>query len=144
MYLMSQNKVKLTLVSSFLVLVSVASYIYFIRYQPKALKKLSEVRGVSTIKTDKLPYPIDAQKLGFYQTPTSKQTTFQTSKTLEEIEQFYKNIFTTKGWELTLEKFSDQTSKHVYQKKNSKATIVATAQKDQTTVVSIEVTGNEL
>ncbi|MBU0535109.1 hypothetical protein KKC62_02965 [Patescibacteria group bacterium] len=141
---MSQNKVKLTLVSSFLVLVSVASYIYFIRYQPKALKKLSEVRGVATIKTDAIPYPTDAQKLGFNQTPTSKQTTFQTSKTLDEIQQFYNNIFITKGWELTLEKLSEQTSKHVYQKKNSKATIVATAQEDQATVVSIEVTGSEL
>lgn len=141
---MSNNKVKLALVSSFLVLISISSYIYFIKYQPKALKKLSEVRGISTIKTDEIPYPVDAQKLGFYQTPTSKQTTFQTSKTLEEIEQFYKNIFTTKGWELTLEKFSDQTSKRVYQKKNAEATIVATTQEDKTTVVSIEVTGNEL
>ncbi len=141
---MSNNKVKLALISSFLILVSVASYIYFIRYQPKALKKLSEVRGVSTIKTDAIPYPTDAQKLGFNQTPTSRQTTFQTSKTLNEVQQFYNNIFTTKGWELTLEKFSDRTSKHVYQKKNAKATIVATAQEDKTTVVSIEVTGNEL
>ncbi|MFH1899426.1 MAG: hypothetical protein ABIJ82_03085 [Patescibacteria group bacterium] len=141
---MSQNKVKLTLVSSFLILVSVASYIYFIRYQPKALKKLSEVRGVATIKTDAIPYPTDAQKLGFNQTQTSRQTTFQTSKTLDEIQQFYNNIFITKGWELTLEKLSEQTSKHVYQKKNSKATIVATAQEDQATVVSIEVTGSEL
>lgn len=141
---MSNNKIKLALLSSFLVLISASTYVYFIKYQPKALKKLSEVRGVSTIRTDEIPYPIDTQKLGFYQTPTSKQTTFQTSKTLDEIEQFYKNIFTIKGWELTLEKLTDQTSKHVYQKKNAKATIVATTQEDQTTVVSIEVTGNEL
>ena len=143
-YLMSNNKVKLALISSFLVLVSVSSYIYFIKYQPKALKKLSEVRGASTIKTDEIPYPTDAQKLGFYQTPNSKQTTFQTAKTLDEVQQFYNNIFITKGWELTLEKYSDHTSKHTYQKKNSKATIVATTQGDQTTVVSIEVTGGEL
>jgi len=144
MYLMSQSKVKLALISSFLILASVASYIYFVKYQPKALKKLSEVRGLSTIKTDAIPYPTDAQKLGFNQTPTSRQTTFQTSKTLDEVQQFYKNIFTTKGWELTLEKLSEQTSKHIYQKKNSKATIVATIQEDQATVVSIEVTGSEL
>ena len=141
---MSQSKVKLALISSFLILASVASYIYFVKYQPKALKKLSEVRGLSTIKTDAIPYPTDAQKLGFNQTPTSRQTTFQTSKTLDEVQQFYKNIFTTKGWELTLEKLSEQTSKHIYQKKNSKATIVATIQEDQATVVSIEVTGSEL
>jgi hypothetical protein len=141
---MASNKVKLTLVSFLLVFASATSYIYFIKYQPKALKKISEVRGVSTINTDEIPYPTDAQKLGFYQTPTSKQTTFQTAKTLIEIQQFYNNIFTTKGWELTLENISDSTSKHVYQKRNSKATVVATTQQDQTTVVGIEVTGNEL
>lgn len=141
---MSGNKMKLTLVSFLLVLASATSYIYFIKYQPKALKKLSEVRGMSTISTDEIPYPTDAQKLGFYQTPTSKQTTFQTAKTLEQVQQFYSNIFTTKGWELTLENLTDNTTKHVYQKRNSKATIVATTQQDQTTVVSIEVTGNEL
>ena len=144
MYLMSNNKVKLTLLSCFLLLVSISSYIYFIRYQPKSLKKLAEVRGASTLSTDTIPYPADAQKLGFIQTQASKQTTFQTSKTSEEVQQFYDNIFTTKEWELTLEKSSDQTSTHVYQKNNSKATIVATTQQDQTTVVSIEVTGNEL
>ena len=141
---MSTNKVGLVLVSFFLVLASISSYVYFTRYLPKALKKLSEVRGASTISTDEIPYPTDAQKLGFNQTPTSKQTTFQTSKTLDEIKQFYNNIFTTKSWDLTLDKSSDNTIKLIYQKRNSKATIVATAQKDKTTVVSIEVTGNEL
>jgi hypothetical protein len=141
---MSTNKIGLALVSVFLVLTSVSSYIYFTRYLPKALKKLAEVRGASTMNIDVIPYPIDAQKLGFNQTPTSKQTTFQTSKTLDEVSQFYKNIFTTKSWDLTLEKSSANTIKLGFQKNNAKATIVATTQEDNTTVVSIEVTGNEL
>jgi hypothetical protein len=144
MFLMPNNRVNLLVISSFLILTSVSSYIYFIKYQPKALKKLSEVRGVTTMSTDSIPYPTDAQKLGFNQTKNSKQTTFQTSKTLDEIQQFYKNIFTTKGWDMTLEKLSDQNGKQIYQKNNSKATIVSTAQRDNTTVVSIEVIGNEL
>jgi len=139
---MTNNKTGLVLVSFFLVFASLSSYIFFVKYQPKALKTLTEVRGVSTMSSDNMPYPIDAVKLGFNQTPNSKQTTFQTAKTIDEVKQFYKNIFTSKDWTLLTETVTDHTLKLTYELKKDKASIVATSQEKGATVVSIEITGN--
>lgn len=140
---MTNRKTGLVILSFFLLFASLASYIFFLKYQPKALKTLSEVRGVSTMQSDNIPYPVDAVKLGFNQTPDSKQTTFQTAKTLDEVKQFYKNIFTSKDWVLTTDSSTDQTMKQTYQKKNDKASIVGTVQDKNITIVSIEITGSD-
>jgi len=38
------------------------TYFYFSTYQPKALRKVTEVKGLSNIRTDEFPYPSDAIK----------------------------------------------------------------------------------
>jgi hypothetical protein len=115
------------------------SYFNFQKYQPKILKKIEEVKGLSSINTDDIPYPADAVKIGFYQTPKSKQTTFSTSKTISEVLEFYKNIYIDKTWKIINEKTVDKTSTVSYQKEKEVITIVATPEdNNKYTIVSIE------
>lgn len=137
---MLKNSTKLTLVSVFIISIFSFSYISFLKYQPKILKKVEEVRGLSTINTDDIPYPADAIKIGFSQTPKSRLTTFQTSKTQKEVEVFYKNIFSGKKWKLITEKYFGETLTFTYQKDRETITVIATSQEDnEHTVVSVEV-----
>ncbi|MFZ2663868.1 MAG: hypothetical protein WAX66_00700 [Patescibacteria group bacterium] len=115
------------------------SYFNFQRYQPKILKKIEEVKGISSINTDDVPYPSDAVKIGFYQTPKSKQTTFKTTKTQEEVLEFYKNIYSGKTWKIINENTVGKTSTVSYQKEKEVITIVATSEENNSyTIVSIE------
>ena len=137
---MFKNSTKLALISVFIIGIFSFTYISFLKYQPKILKKVEEVKGLSTINTDDIPYPTDAIKIGFNQTPNSKQTTFQTSKTREEVQAFYKNIFSGKRWKLLTERIVDHTLTFTYQKDQETVTVVATSQEENTyTVVSVEV-----
>ena len=130
----------MTLISIFLLAFFSLSYINFLKYQPKILKKIEEVKGLSTINTDDTPYPIDALKIGFYQTPKSQQTTFKTGKTQTEVQDFYKNIYGGKSWKLISEKEVDHTITFSYQKEKEVVTIVATAEENSNyTIVSIEI-----
>lgn len=115
------------------------SYFSFSKYQPKVLKKVHEVKGMSSIITDDVPYPSDAVKIGTSQTPTSKQTTFKTEKSQIEVKDFYKNIYAGKEWKLISEKTIDGTIMLTFKKDVVTVKIVITAQDDMGyTVVSIE------
>lgn len=141
---MKIDKTKLLVVSLVLLPVFIGSYIYFLKYQPKALKKIEEIKGVSTIATDEFPYPVDAKKIGFTQTPNSSQTIFQTSKTPLDVLKFYKNIFEAKNWIPSGEGVLDHTTSITYQNKGEKVTIVATSEENSLTVVSInEIEGKD-
>lgn len=130
---------KTTLILVSLLALFSLSYFNFQKYQPKILKKVEEVKGLSSINTADVPYPTDAVKIGFYQTPKSKQTTFSTSKTVPEVIAFYRNIYGDKIWKLISEKISNSTSTISYQKEKEVITIVATYDEDnKNTVVSIE------
>ena len=133
------NSKRITLISTLLISIFLISYISFQKYQPKVLKKIEEVKGASTISTDDIPYPIDAVKLGFTQTPKSKITTFKTAKTQAEVVEFYKNIYESKDWKLTEEKKSDHTVTLAYQYETDSVTIIATPDESTNyTVVSVE------
>jgi len=130
---------KITLILISLLILFSLSYINFQKYQPKVLKKIEEVKGLSSINTDDVPYPTDAVEIGFYQTPKSKQTTFSTSKTVSEVLEFYKNIYSGKTWKVISEKTVKYTSTVSYQKEKEVITIVATPEEDNKyTIVSIE------
>lgn len=133
------NSKRITLLSTLLLSIFLVSYISFQKYQPKALKKIEEVKGISTINTDDIPYPTDAVKLGFTQTPESKLTTFQTAKTQTEVIEFYKNIYQSKDWKMTTDKTTDHTRTLSYQNENDLVTIVSTPEEDTNyTIVSVE------
>jgi len=136
---MPKNNFKLFL-SSFLILGMFSfAYFNFAKYQPKSLRKVEEVKGLSSINTDDTPYPDDAVKIGFNQTPNSKQTVFRTQKTQDEVQEFYKNIFSGKEWKLISEKQVDGTLTSSYRKEKEVVTIVVTQQESgEYTTVSIE------
>ena len=106
----------------------------------KSLRKIEEVKGLSSINTDDVPYPVDAVKVGFNQTPKSTQTTYTTSKTQSEVWEFYKNIYGGKDWKLISERQSDGSLLLSYRKDKETVTIVVTQEKDTDhSVVSIEI-----
>ncbi len=134
---MSKNNLKLFL-SLFLILgIFSFSYFKFAKYQPKSLRKIEEVKGLSNINTDDTPYPSDAIKIGFIQTPKSKQTTFTTGKSFSEVQDFYRNIFSGKEWRLISEKQDSETLSFSYKKEGEIVNILITAE-DGLTTVSIE------
>jgi hypothetical protein len=114
------------------------SYSYFSEYSPKVLKKVNEVKGLSSIYTDDVPYPKDAVKIGANQTPTSRQTTFRTSKSVQEVTDFYINSYSEKRWISVTEKIEDGTAILSFRKDEERVNIVITSEDESHTIVSIE------
>ncbi len=136
---MSKKVVQITILSVLLIILSSFTYFNFAKYQPKILKKIHEVKGLSNIITDDTPYPADAVKIGSNQTPNSIQTTFKTGKTQPEVQEFYKNVFSSKKWKLITEKTTDHTLTFAFKKEEETVTVVVTPQEDMDyTFVSIE------
>ena len=135
-------KKTLPIILSFTLLIGLFSftYVYFSKYSPKVLKKVNEVKGLSSIYTDDVPYPRDAVKIGASHTPTSRQTTFRTETPYLDIADFYRNSYTEKRWRSVSEKITDTTIILSYQKEGEVVTIVITAEDDDSTIVSIEKT----
>jgi len=119
---------------------SSTSYVIFSKYTPKILRKLEEVKGVTTVSADTLPYPPDSKKIGFFETSKVKQTTLQTKKDLGEIDQFYRNIYLSKRYYIVSEKNTDTLLELKFKKGGEKTVILATRQEDSDyTTFSIEV-----
>jgi len=128
------------LIISLLLLIGLFSltYLYFSRYQPKALKKVAEVKGLRNINTDDFPYPSDAVKIGTNKTLNTTQTTFTTQKNLSEVLEFYKKFYTQKNWNNINEKSSGGTAMISFRKDTETVNIVLTTEQSDGTVVSLE------
>ncbi|HPD73815.1 MAG TPA: hypothetical protein PLX95_00770 [bacterium] len=128
------------LILNFLLLIGLFSltYLYFSRYQPKALKKVAEVKGLRNINTDDFPYPSDAVKIGTNKTLNTTQTTFTTQKNLSEVLEFYKKFYTQKNWNNINEKSSGGTAMISFRKDTETVNIVLTTEQSDGTVVSLE------
>ncbi|MBU1132924.1 hypothetical protein KKG08_01485 [Patescibacteria group bacterium] len=121
--------------------ISATSYFIFTKYSPKILRKLEEVKGIKTISSDNLPYPTDSKKIGFFETPQSRQVTLQTRKTLEEISQFYRNIYENKNYKLISERDSPSFLELKFKKNDEVVTIVGSLEEDADyTTFSINIT----
>lgn len=133
-------KKPVALIISFLVLVGLfsLSYSYFSGYQPKALKKVPEVKGLKNINTDDFPYPSDAVKIGTNKTLNTTQTTFTTQKNLNDTVEFYKKFYTQKNWNNINEKVTDGTVMISFRKDDETVNIVLTSEGKNETVVSLE------
>jgi hypothetical protein len=128
----------LAITSLILVGIFSLSYFYFSKYQPKALKIVTEVKGLSNINTDDFPYPSDAIKVGTSKTLNTTQTTFTTQKNIQDTVEFYKNIYSQKNWKTVSEKITNGTSTISFQKDGETINIVLTEENEGETVVSIE------
>lgn len=133
-------KKPLALIISLLILVGLFSltYLYFSRYQPKALKKVAEVKGLRNINTDDFPYPADAMKIGTNKTLNTTQTTFTTKGSLNDTVEFYKKFYTQKNWNNVNEESTEETTTISFRKDSETVNIVLTTEKNDGTVVSLE------
>ncbi len=114
------------------------TYLYFSKYQPKALKKIPEVKGLRNINTDDFPYPSDAVKIGTNKTLNTTQTTFTTKGSLNDTVEFYKKFYTQKNWNNVNEKSAEDTTMISFRKDSETVNIVLTTEKNNGTVVSLE------
>ena len=114
------------------------TYLYFSKYQPKALKKIPEVKGLRNINTDDFPYPSDAVKIGTNKTLNTTQTTFTTKESLDDTVEFYKKFYTQKNWNNVNEKSAEDTTMISFRKDSETVNIVLTTEKNNGTVVSLE------
>ncbi len=114
------------------------TYLYFSKYQPEALKKIPEVKGLRNINTDDFPYPSDAVKIGTNKTLNTTQTTFTTKGSLNDTVEFYKKFYTQKNWNNVNEKSAEGTTTISFRKDSETVNIVLTTEKNDGTVVSLE------
>jgi len=117
----SSYKIKIAIGSILITILFVGSYWFFAGYRPKALSEIREVRGYKTQQeTDvfDLPYPRYAKSLAADQTLNSKKFTFETDKSPQDIQTFYKNILLEDDWELKKEGNIDYFYTSEYKKDN--------------------------
>ena len=137
---MTANTRRIIFISVLLILLFSFSYTVFSNYQPKVLKKVTEVKGLSNINTDDFPYPQDAVKIGANQTSISKQTTFSTRETLSNVVDFYKNTYLKDEWKIINSSAADNTETVSFKKSDQIINVMATKENESTTMVSIEMT----
>ena len=135
---MFKKPVLLAITSLMLIGIFSLSYLFFSKYQPKALKEITEVKGLSSINTDDFPYPSDAVKVGANKTLKTTQTTFTTQKNIKDAVEFYKNTYSQKNWKTISEKVTDGTSTISFKKDGETINIVLTEENEGGTIVSIE------
>ncbi len=115
------STIKIVLGTSLITILFAGSYWLFASYRPKALSEIREVRGYKTQQeTDvfDLPYPRYAKSLAADQTLNSKKFTFETDKSPQDIQTFYKNILLGDDWELKKEGNIDYFYTSEYKKDN--------------------------
>jgi hypothetical protein len=97
MYLVKSSK--FTVITLLLLLVaSVGSYFFFQTYRPKVIRQVEDVKGLQTISDSGISFPEGAEKVSTSTTSGTKQSTFYSQKSKEEIQAYYKNIFLSNKW----------------------------------------------
>jgi hypothetical protein len=132
-----QRTITLALSSLFLIGITTFSYIYFVKYQPKILRKIEEVKGIKKVSSIELLYPNNVEKISFSQTTERTQVSYRISKPQEYIQTFYKNLFADMGW--VEESISKSETSLIYKFKTvGKAATVITQKETDSTFVSVE------
>lgn len=134
---MSKLSKQVYLSTLFLTGLFVFSYYTFTTYKPKSLRQIAEVKSAATSDLSSLPYPKDSEKIGTDRTSSSEITTIRTSTSPQEVQDFYKTIFVSRGWEI--ESIGDFEDHKIYKYKNPDNTVtIQTFEEQDTTIVSIE------
>jgi hypothetical protein len=125
---------------SFLALVAMttASYVYFVKYQPKVLRKIEEVKGIKKVSAIELLYPENVEKISFSQTTEGTQVSYRIFKPQEYIQTFYKNLLLDMGWEEESIIKSETSLIYKFKIKGKVATIITQKEPDAT-LVSVEI-----
>lgn len=139
-----QTKVRVLIGSAFIYILFVGTYWLFSSYRPKALSELREVRGYQTTKQEAdvfdLPYPRYAKGLASDETLNSKKFTFETDKSPQDIQSFYKNILLEDDWELEKEGNIDFFYTSEYEKSDKTVTVWSYYDQDaKLTFASVEI-----
>lgn len=125
-----------------LIFLATVFYIRFQNYQPKILKRLTEVRGIS-IQRDILPYPMDSTKVSETKTLHGEQITLRTTASNEKINNFYKNILLEDNWKIEAEDLNDNFSIVKFKKDEKTVTVISSlALENGNTVFSLEIKNN--
>jgi len=136
------SQVKIALTS--LVLLTAASFLAyksFNNFKPKNLQPLEEVHGTSSVVGSEIPFPQDYILLGSTQTENSKQITFETAMSAQDIQNFYRNIFTAKGWEIEYDGRAGTFFNTGYKREKDRMKILSSSQDGSgKTIVSAEST----
>lgn len=134
---------KKTIISVLIIGSFSVSYYYFSQYKPKILSKIEEVsvKGIKSDNGSTIPYPFDAIKLGSSKTNNADQITFKTTKNIQEIHSFYKNVFLEdREWQLDTEQVSETNLSTTYSKKDSITRVTATRlEEDTETTVTVDI-----
>lgn len=78
------------------------SYVSFSQYRPKVLRQLAEVKGLATEDADikVIPTPTGSEQMGSSNSVDSEIITFKTKKTKQQVQDFYRNVFSGKTWKI--------------------------------------------
>ena len=76
------------------------TYLNFANFKPQHSTELKEVHGASDIENFGIPYPEEAKKLSSDKSPSGVQITLSSELSPQEVQEFYTNVFLSKGWEV--------------------------------------------
>lgn len=116
------------------------AYKNFETYEPKVLKQIEEVRGIKDETGLLIPYPRGSQKIGLNKTSEGEQVTFQTNLNLQQVQDFYKNVFYENGWTMESDVFTDSFLMTEFKSKYNEVTLKATLEPElDVSIVTIKV-----
>jgi hypothetical protein len=133
-----RKTVFLVLSSLALIALTTVSYVYFVRYQPKILRKIGEVKGIKKVSAIELLYPENVEKISFSQTTEGTQVSYRIAKSQKYIQTFYKNLLLDMGWEEESIKQSETSLIYKFKTEGKVATIITQKEPD-TILVSVEI-----
>lgn len=119
---------------------SVFSYSLFLRYSPKSLVEVREIKGIKTHKSKliDLVHPISANKISTDTTSKASVITLIDTQKPFEIQSFYETVLNNKGWKQTKQQKENGFIAARY-KKNDIDLMVLTTQQEQETLITIEI-----
>jgi hypothetical protein len=119
-------------------IVAIVSYLFFLKYQPKVLRKIEEVKGTRTIDALESFYPGKVDKLAANKTTEGTQIIYNTTKSQEQLIQYYKYLFADFGWEVESLGLTETSFIYKFKKDSKLVTIIAQKGTDYSTV-SLEI-----
>ena len=127
------------IILTFLAATAVASYFIFLSYKPMVAMPVPDVKGAVT-PVFELPLPRESETISYNTTLESQNMIIKTTRTPDEIHQFYKNVMRDKGFEIESEKERDRFLIKEYTDERRTVTVITTVQEtDKMTIAGIEI-----
>ena len=127
------------IILTFLAATAVASYFIFLSYKPMIATPVPNVKGAVT-PVFELPLPRESESISYNTSLEAQNMIIKTTRTPDEIHQFYKNVMRDKGFEIESEKERDQFLIKEYKDERRTVTVITTVQEtDKMTIAGIEI-----